>query len=73
MPSRKEILEDIRANNIQLAIFEYSEVKGDPDASATNGRDATDEDIKNMDYWELRRNWEQAKHTRDIIAGIKRA
>ena len=75
MPSRKEILEDLRANNIQLQITVYSKVEGYPEdeASCSNSRDATDEEIENMNYWELWRNWKQAKHTRDIVAGIVRA
>jgi len=73
MSSRKEIMEDIRANNIQLHITEYEQIEGYPEASCSNVRDATDEEIENMTYWELWRNWTQAKHTRDIVAGIKKA
>ena len=67
MPSRKEIMEDIKINGIEIHIDDYSIYPGG------NYRKATDEEIENMDYWELWRNWKQAKHTREIIAGIKRA
>ena len=72
MPSRKEIMEDIRVNNIQLHITDYCEVEDFPGAFGDNSRDATNEEIENMTYWELWRNWTQAKHTLNIVAGIIR-
>ena len=72
MVTRKEILEDIRANNIRLRVTVYGKVEGDPDASSSKSRDATDEEIESMTYWELWREWTQAKHTLNIVAGIVR-
>lgn len=68
MPSRKEILEDIKANHIILHV--HIPVKVTDGSDQLNTVEATDEDIKNMEYWELVREWKQAKHTRNIIAGI---
>jgi len=65
MPSRKEMLEDIRVNGTVIHIDDYST------NPCGNYRKATDEEIENMDYWELWRAWTQAKHTRDYIAGIR--
>ena len=73
MPSRKEILEDIKANNIQLHKEEYYEVEDFPGAFGSKSKDITDEELKTMDYWELWRKWTQAKHTLNIVAGIIRA
>ena len=67
MSSRKEILEDIRVNSIVIHINDYSI------HSCGNYRKATDEEIENMGYWELWRNWTQAKHTLTIVSGLKRA
>ena len=66
-------MEDIRANNIQLQITVYSKVEGYPEdeASCSNIRDATEEEIENMTYWELWRNWEQAKYTLALISGLR--
>jgi len=64
MVTRKEILEDIRANNIRLSVTVYEGSRG-------NSRDATDEEIESMTYWELWREWTQA-HTLNIVAGIVR-
>ena len=65
MVSRKEIMDDIHANGIEINIDDYST------NPCGNYRKATDEEIANMTYWELWRSWEQAKYTLALISGLR--
>lgn len=58
-------MEDIRVNGIEIHIDDYST------SPRGNYRKATDEEIENMAYWELWREWEQSKYTLALISGLR--